>query len=123
MGKSIASSLALIGLTLASLALPCFAAGLQAAANPMASHEPGAPMGCEAPEEADRGMLCAAPGTHAPLGIAATEIPAPEALLGSPVVDLPRLSSHAIFGPYRPHGHSPPGSVLPAFLLHAAFLI
>ncbi|HUP00504.1 MAG TPA: hypothetical protein VM737_03160 [Gemmatimonadota bacterium] len=119
----VASSLALIGFTLGSLALPCFAAGLHAVEAPIASEQPAPPMGCDAPKGADRGMLCAAPGTNAPLGVAAAEIPAPDVLLGMPAMDLPELSARAISAPYHSHGHPPPRADLPAFLLHAAFLI
>lgn len=117
------AGLALTGLTLASLALPCFAAGLNALEVPIASEQPAKSMDCDAPEEADRGVLCAAPGTNVPLGVAAAEIPAPEALLGMPGQGPPELSPRAISAPYRPPGHSPPRADLPAFLLHAAFLI
>ena len=117
------AGLALTGLTLASLALPCFAAGLHAGEPPIASEQPAKSMGCDGPEEADSGILCAAPGTNAPLGVAAAEIPAPETLLDMSAFAPPELSRRAIFALYRLNGHSPPRADLPVFLLHAAFLI
>ncbi len=117
------SGVALLVLTVASLGLPCFAAGRVAAARPMAMDGAAPSMPCEAQDTTDRAMLCAAPGSNAPLSVAVEELPSSDGLAAlsalAPIDGLPRPSTARLVA----RTHSPPGTDRPAFLLHSTFLI